>query len=200
MWPLQHISTQRSRMWLVGTLLDSAAQELRRKEWGLGWCRGCSGEVWGFPDSFVTSRVSPNFFFFNLFRAAPAAYWSSQARELQLLAYITATATQDQSHICNLDHSSRQHQILEQSRNWTQVLMDISHVSYHWATAGTPLLIIFHLCHLVVEGDDEKSMNLIQFRVPASLLNLQVTVPLPPSLFSLTYTHLESLPVSFCSV
>ena len=31
--------------------------------------------------------------------------------ELQLLAYITATASQDPSHICELHHSSRQCQI-----------------------------------------------------------------------------------------
>ena len=32
--------------------------------------------------------------------------------ELQLQAYATATATQDPSHVCNLHHSSKQHQIL----------------------------------------------------------------------------------------
>ena len=32
--------------------------------------------------------------------------------ELQLLAYTIATATQNSSHICNLHHSSGQHQIL----------------------------------------------------------------------------------------
>ena len=32
--------------------------------------------------------------------------------ELQLLAYATATATQDLSHVCNLHHSSQQYQIL----------------------------------------------------------------------------------------
>ena len=32
--------------------------------------------------------------------------------ELQLLAYATAAATPDPSHICDLDHSSWQHQIL----------------------------------------------------------------------------------------
>ena len=32
--------------------------------------------------------------------------------ELQQLAYIAATATPDPSHICDLRHSSRQHQIL----------------------------------------------------------------------------------------
>jgi len=32
--------------------------------------------------------------------------------ELLLLAYARATATRDPSHVCNLHHSSRQHQIL----------------------------------------------------------------------------------------
>ena len=32
--------------------------------------------------------------------------------ELQPLAYTTAIATQNLSHICNLDHNSRQHRIL----------------------------------------------------------------------------------------
>ena len=32
--------------------------------------------------------------------------------ELQRLAYVTVTATPDLSHVCNLHHSSRQHQIL----------------------------------------------------------------------------------------
>ena len=44
------------------------------------------------------------YFFFCLFRAAPAAYGSS-------LAYTTATATQDVSLICDLHHSSQPHQI-----------------------------------------------------------------------------------------
>jgi len=43
------------------------------------------------------------------------AYGSSQARgrtELQLLAYTTVTATPDLSHVCDLQHSSGQRQIL----------------------------------------------------------------------------------------
>ena len=54
-----------------------------------------------------------NFFFFCfLLRAVPVAYETSQARELQLPAYSTATATPDQSLICDLHCSSRQHLIL----------------------------------------------------------------------------------------
>ena len=62
--------------------------------------------------------------------------------ELQLLAYTTATATRDLSHIFNLHHSSQQHQILNPlsgARDRTHVLMDISRVRYHWTTMGIPL-------------------------------------------------------------
>ena len=51
--------------------------------------------------------------------------------ELQLLAYATASATPDPSHICNLHHSSQQCQILNplsKARYGTRVLMDASWV------------------------------------------------------------------------
>ena len=47
--------------------------------------------------------------------------------ESELLAYTTATATLDPSHICDLHHSSQQHQILDplnKARDQTCVLMD----------------------------------------------------------------------------
>ena len=46
--------------------------------------------------------------------------------ELQLLAYTTATATQDLSHVCDLHRSSWQHQILNplsEARDQTRNLM-----------------------------------------------------------------------------
>ena len=55
------------------------------------------------------------FFFFCLFRAAPIAYGSSQARGkigAIAVALPTATAMPDSSHICDLYHSLGQHQIL----------------------------------------------------------------------------------------
>ena len=61
--------------------------------------------------------------------------------ELQLLAYIIATATPDPSCICNLHHSSQQCQILNplnEARVGTCVLMDSSPVHYYWATMGSP--------------------------------------------------------------
>ena len=54
--------------------------------------------------------------------------------ELQLLAYTTATATQDQSHACDLHHSSWQCRILNplsKARNQTRILMDTSQVRYY---------------------------------------------------------------------
>ena len=51
--------------------------------------------------------------------------------ELKLLAYTTATAIQDPSHICNLHHSSRQHWILNpliEARDQTCVLMDAGQI------------------------------------------------------------------------
>ena len=51
--------------------------------------------------------------------------------ELQLPAYARATATQHLSHLCDLHHSSRPHQIINQlseARDRTHVLTDASWV------------------------------------------------------------------------
>ena len=51
--------------------------------------------------------------------------------ELYLLAYATAIATQDLSHVCNLHHSSWQLQILNplsEARDGTCILMNTSQV------------------------------------------------------------------------
>ena len=51
--------------------------------------------------------------------------------KLQLLAYTTATAMPDLSHICNLQHGSRQLRILNplsDARDRTRILMDPSRV------------------------------------------------------------------------
>jgi len=58
--------------------------------------------------------------------------------ELQLLAYATATATRDPSHIC--DHSSWQCWIpnpLSKTRDQTHILMDTSGIHFHCTTMGT---------------------------------------------------------------
>ena len=83
-------------------------------------------------------------FFFSPLRATPTVHGSSSLGvelELQLLAYATATATLDLSHVCDLHHSSGQHQILNplrEARDRTHVLMNISWVHYHKATRRTP--------------------------------------------------------------
>ena len=72
-----------------------------------------------------------------LFRAAPVAYGSCQAKgriELQQTAYITATGTPYQSHICDLHHNSWQRRILNplsQARARARILVDTSQVCYH---------------------------------------------------------------------
>ena len=52
-------------------------------------------------------------FFFFFFSAAPRAHEDFQARELYPLAYATAKATPDPSHVCDLHHSK--HEILNPS-------------------------------------------------------------------------------------
>ena len=64
--------------------------------------------------------------------------------ELQLLAYSTATAMQDPSHVYDLHHSSRQHWILNpliKVRNQTCVLMDVSQMRNKF------LVFISHLAY-----------------------------------------------------
>ena len=63
--------------------------------------------------------------------------------ELQLLAYITATAMWDPSHICDLHHSSRQCRILNplsEARDRTRNLRDPSQVCNPLSHMGTPFL------------------------------------------------------------
>ena len=68
--------------------------------------------------------------------------------ELQLPVYTTAAATPDPSWLCDLHHSSRQHQILNplsEARDWTHSLMDTSQIRFHWATTGTPRIDYFKM-------------------------------------------------------
>ena len=92
----------------------------------------------------------PFFFFFGLFRAAPARCKSEVPRlgvklELQPLAYNIATAMSDPSRLFNLHHSSWQCQILyplSDARDQTCILMDASHICFCRATTGTPTTFI----------------------------------------------------------
>ena len=80
------------------------------------------------------SCTTLNFFFFLLSRAPLTNMEIPKLRvqsELQLPAYTRATATLDSSRICDLHHSSRQHQILNplsEARDPTHVLVDASRV------------------------------------------------------------------------
>ena len=77
--------------------------------------------------------------------------------EVQLPSYATATATQDLSRICNLHHSSQQHQILNpliEAGYWTHILMDASQVCYCWAMTGAPR------CHLLNETYPDHTKNM----------------------------------------
>ena len=54
--------------------------------------------------------------------------------EMQLLAYGTATATQDPGHVCELCRRLRQrqnHNPLSKARDQTRILMDVSRIHYH---------------------------------------------------------------------
>ena len=92
------------------------------------------------PDKETTKKdyrpISFSFFLFFFlfvflsFRATPAAHRGSGLRvksKLQPLAYATAIAMWDLSHVCNLHHSSQQCQILNplsEARDQTHILMD----------------------------------------------------------------------------
>ena len=62
--------------------------------------------------------------------------------ELQISAYVTATATRGLSLVCDLHYSSWQHQILNpvsEARDRTCILMDTNQVHYCEATVGTQI-------------------------------------------------------------
>ena len=71
-----------------------------------------------------------------LFRAVTAAYEVPRLgvnSKLQLPAYVTSTPTQDPSHICDPQHSSRQYWIpnsLSEARDQTHILMDTSQICF----------------------------------------------------------------------
>ena len=79
-----------------------------------------------FPNTLFFFYCTARWPSFLLFKAALVAYGSSQAR-----CQIRAVAMQDPSTICDLYHSSRQHQILNplsEARDQTGILMDTSRV------------------------------------------------------------------------
>ena len=88
-------------------------------------------------------------------KAAPVAHGGSQAREseLQLPTYTTATATPDQSHICDLHRSSQQCQILNpmiETRDQTRNLTVPTRMHFHCAIKGTPMMPLYYLFFFLV--------------------------------------------------
>ena len=66
--------------------------------------------------------------------------------EPQLLAYATATATPDLSHVCDLHHSSQQRWIRNppsEARDQTHNLKVPSQIHFRCATTGTPRNVCF---------------------------------------------------------
>ena len=83
-------------------------------------------------------------FLFCLSRAAPEAYGGSQARvtlELQLPAYVTATATPDPSRVCDLHLQCQILNPLSEAGDRTRNFMVRSQICFHCATMGTPRFI-----------------------------------------------------------
>ena len=80
--------------------------------------------------------------------AVPTTYGGSQARGrigAITLAYDTATAIWDPSHICNLytmaHGNAGSPDPLSKARDWTHVVMDISFICFHFTTMGTPSVL-----------------------------------------------------------
>ena len=72
--------------------------------------------------------------------------------EMQLPAYITDTAMDDLSCICDIHHSSRQHWILKpqnKGRDWTHILIDNSWVCNLLSHMRTPSWFYFKCKQLV---------------------------------------------------
>ena len=98
----------------------------------------------------ISQEICYLFIYLCLFRAAPAAYGVSQARDL---IGATATATWDPSCVCDLHHSSRQCWILNplsEARGQTCNLMVPRWICCCWAMKGTPrnlsFIIVLHYC------------------------------------------------------
>ena len=108
--------------------------------------------------SFINS-----FLFFFSFQGCTCGIWKFPGQglnqsELQLLTYTTATAIPDPSHICDLQHSSRQLWIpdpLSQARDQICIFMDTSWIRFCCATMGTPCIFYPFLKKYIITFGDE---------------------------------------------
>ena len=100
----------------------------------------------------LTVLARPHFLFYFTFCFLRLHLWHmgvprlGVTSELELLAHTTTTAAQDLSHICDLHHSSWQHQIpdlLSKARDQIRLLMDTSWLRFCHATTG--ILFFFFL-------------------------------------------------------
>ena len=112
------------------------------------WFYKNSESLWCIPDTNIVNQLQ--FFFFFCFlglllrhREVPSL---GVNLELQLPAYTTDTAMWDLSCVCDLNHSSGQHQIpdpLSEARDRTHILITTSGIRFCWATTGTPFSFFF---------------------------------------------------------
>ena len=104
----------------------------------------------------LQGTLSIDFFFLVFFRAMPVAYGRSQAGvklELQLPAYATTTAMPDLNCICDLDHRSQQHWILNplsEARDQTRNLVVPSQDSFLLRHDGNSLFSHFVACFFLL--------------------------------------------------
>ena len=112
------------------------------------------------------------FFFFGLFLIFLGPHpWHMEVprlgveRELQLPAYARATATPEPSHICDLQHSSWQRQVLyplSEVRDRTCHLTIPSWIHFHCAMMGTPMGTFILIIYMV-----EYALKFHFFFIPA---------------------------------
>ena len=134
------------------------------------------------------------FFFFFLFRAAPAAYRSSWARgQIGVVAYVTATATLDLSHICELHGSLGQHRIFNlrgEARDGTHILKETNQVLNLLSHSGNS-----YQSRTLDPSSQGKDLCLFSILVSGTSVHLVVqpeTLILPP-------LHIQSLS-NFCQL
>ena len=104
--------------------------------------RCCLRNWWPFVPVHFTAHTLFSFVFF----LGPRPGHTEVSRlgiesEPQLLAYTTARAMPDLSHVRDLNYSSQRRRmlnLLSKARDWTRILRESSQVCYQWATVGTP--------------------------------------------------------------